>query len=249
MKEYKEYTEFIGKEIATALEESWLILPVGSVEQHGINLALSVDIDITREIAKELCRNKDCILAPEIVYGVRSYPNSGGGQKFNGNVYLDGCHFIDMISDIVNCYIRNGANKILILNGHFENYTFLCEAVERISCSQNVQIVILNWWDVLAQGTVKKLTQNRFQSWEVEHAGIVETALEQYLYPLRVKGIEYEEVIATHNIYCTGVNSVCSQTGALSSNIGATSKMGKRLFQEIVTGIVTVMENKEGGVK
>jgi len=46
-----------------------VIIPVGSLEQHGAHLPVSTDSDIVTEIASRLAKNGDFIVFPTISYG------------------------------------------------------------------------------------------------------------------------------------------------------------------------------------
>ena len=47
-----------------------IIIPVGSIEQHGTHLPISTDSDIVTEIASRLAKKCDFIVFPTISYGV-----------------------------------------------------------------------------------------------------------------------------------------------------------------------------------
>ena len=63
-------------------EEAIVILPVGSTEQHGPMLPLSVDAIISTGLAEMVAEKVDGIVAPPICYGYKSAPLSGGGPLF-----------------------------------------------------------------------------------------------------------------------------------------------------------------------
>jgi creatinine amidohydrolase len=59
-------------------ERRILVLPVGSVEQHGPHLPLTVDIEIPLRIATKVGETINGVIAPAIHYGAGSLPESGG---------------------------------------------------------------------------------------------------------------------------------------------------------------------------
>lgn len=242
MRKVKKFCEFSCTEVKAQLQSHWLIIPAGSVEQHTANMPLSVDMDISQEAAQALCEENNMILAPPILYGVRSLPNTGGGSDFSGTVFIEAATYMAYVTDILSRYISYCADKILVINGHYENYSFLCEAVELLTADCQCKIIVMNWWDVLDDAFISKATDGLFQGWAFEHAGIVETALECYLKPELVRGIEYEEKNHTYQyLYSRGINAVKSRSGALSSNKGATSHMGKKIFYEIINQIYVML--------
>lgn len=240
------YIELTNEEVKTSLANGWLIIPVGSVEQHSSNLPLSVDTDISKAIAEKICERNGMVLAPEIIYAARSLANSGGGDRFAGNIYMAGSTFLHAVYDILKSYIRNGAHRMLILNGHYENYTYLCEAAELAGKSTSHNIVVMNWWDILTDDYVKEATKGQFENWSTEHAGTMETALEMYIKPNLVKRRELHETTGKYkNIYSSHLDCVKSISGALSSNTRATQEMGKCIFKKIVDEIEAFMKEFE----
>lgn len=242
----KRYCEYTCMEIGQVLKDNWLIIPAGSVEQHSANLPLSVDMDISGAIAAQLCESEDMILAQPFLYGARSLPNSGGGIELPGTIFIKGDVFTAYTVDILSRYIENGAERIMIINGHYENYAFLCEAAELLQMNCGNRIIVMNWWDVLKDSYMDKVTGGRFSGWSLEHAGVVETALECYLRPELVKGIVFEEEpIEYLQLYSRGLGWMRVSSGTLSSNKGATPEMGKEIFGEIISGIKRLIETIE----
>ena len=47
-----------------------IIIPVGSIEQHGAHLPITTDSDIVTEIASRLAKKCDFIVFPTLSYGV-----------------------------------------------------------------------------------------------------------------------------------------------------------------------------------
>src|SRR5689334_20970217 len=61
-----------------------IILVAAATEQHGPHLPLGTDSIIGTELALEVARGLDLVVAPTLTYGYRSRPLSGGGQRFPG---------------------------------------------------------------------------------------------------------------------------------------------------------------------
>ena len=47
-----------------------VVIPIGSIEQHGPHLPISTDSDIVTEVAKRLSEMKGYLLLPTLTYGV-----------------------------------------------------------------------------------------------------------------------------------------------------------------------------------
>ena len=63
-----------------------IILPLGSLEQHGHHLPPSVDVVIPSSPTKMACVELDAMVLPPIVHGCKA---QGGGQRFLGFVRED----------------------------------------------------------------------------------------------------------------------------------------------------------------
>jgi len=77
------------EEYRDVITENLIILPVGSLEQHGPHLPLNVDVVIPSSLAKMVAEKTDAIVLPAIAYGYKSHPTSGGGQLFPGTTSLN----------------------------------------------------------------------------------------------------------------------------------------------------------------
>jgi creatinine amidohydrolase len=134
---WEEYRDEVARRI--------IILPVGSLEQHGPHLPLSVDVVIPTGLAKMMCEELEAMVLPPIVYG---YKAQGGGQLFPGTTSLNGTTLINLTLDILRETYRHGGRRYLVLNGHCENVAFLTEAAELfVRDADDTRVVILSWWD------------------------------------------------------------------------------------------------------
>lgn len=160
-------------------KDSVVILPIGSLEQHGPHLPLCTDKVIAYELALLLAKEVNGIVAPPINYGYKSLPASGGGPLFPGTIDLNGATVVSLVKDILEEFVRDGVKKIVIFNSHYENEAFILEAADLVSrnIKDDTKILITNWWDPLSQETVDKVFDEvPFPGWALEHAAITETS-------------------------------------------------------------------------
>lgn len=222
------------QEVQKNLESKILFLPIGSLEQHGPHLPLSVDSLLVSKICEEIAGEVDGIVAPPILYGARSLPNSGGGLSYPGTIYLSGELLIDYYYQILKSYINSGAKKIFVLNGHWENEPFIIEGAEKLNSTEsnnNTKIIILSWWSVISDAEMEKIF-GEFHGWHVEHAGQAETALMYFYYSNYVNmslAVNNSTYIPT-GIYQHPVPiSWKGNMGVLSNCKHITSEMGEKL--------------------
>ena len=177
--------EMSWQDFAAKKETEFLILPVGSTEQHGPMLPLSVDSIISTGLAEMLANQAGGIVAPPISYGYKSAPLSGGGPLFPGTLDLNGNTLVQLVCDILEELIRDGVKKILVLNGHFENEAFLLEAIDVISRRySDVTLLESSWWNQISPDVMDKVFDEvPFPGWALEHAAVAETSLTMFFRP------------------------------------------------------------------
>lgn len=223
-----------------------LILPIGSTEQHGPHLPLSVDSVIAERIALKLAEKIDGIVAPTISYGYKSKPLSGGGPLFPGTIDLNGITLMNIVEDILEEFIKDGITKIFILNAHFENEAFILESVDIISKRYpNVTIIETNWWDVLSQNTIDSVFDTvPFPGWAFEHAAITETSLMMYLAPELVReNLITSEMGAEPSAYAKYPikKGMVPESGILAPAISSSPEKGRILTDNAVSAFVDII--------
>ena len=127
-----------------------VIIPVGSLEQHGAHLPITTDSDIVTEIASRLAKKCGFIVFPTISYGVSEehYP------LFNTSVDL-----LRLLESILLSLSENEIKSVVILNGHHGNE----RSIPDDWYSMDAKLRVYSYW--------------RFMEHEFDHAGFVETSL------------------------------------------------------------------------
>ncbi|HEX3613758.1 MAG TPA: creatininase family protein [Solirubrobacteraceae bacterium] len=93
------------------------VLPVGSFEQHGDHLPLITDTVIACVIAREIAAAHDLMLLPPITMSC-SHEHSA----WPGTVSISARTLYSVVTDIARSVAANGADRLLIVNGHGGNY-------------------------------------------------------------------------------------------------------------------------------
>ena len=228
-----------------------LVLPVGSVEQHGPHLPLTVDIEIPVRIATMVVEKIRGFVAPAIYYGARSLPQSGGSPDIPGTIRVRGSVLTDYLKDVIAGYVSMGFRFIVILNGHYENESFLFEALEL--CRQEgrldgAKIVALSWWSLVPQALLDKVFGDRFTGWHAEHASACETSLMLHLRKDLVGPARVDNATPPRaGIYRFPIEaSKISNRGVLGSTSSSSAEIGKALFDEICAQLVAIVREQMG---
>jgi creatinine amidohydrolase len=93
----------------------WLLLPFGSVEQHGPHLPLGTDFFYGEHVCLAVAEQVNGLVAPGFPYGIcRTMRN------FPGTVSLSPETFTPMLREVLAEYIRHDARKFALIAGHAE---------------------------------------------------------------------------------------------------------------------------------
>ncbi|EQK39032.1 creatininase [Paraclostridium bifermentans] len=227
-----------------------VILPVGSVEQHGPHLPLFTDTIISEGFANLLGDKVNGIVMPSINYGYKSQPASGGGPLFPGTIDLNGTTLINLVKDIIEELIRDGVRKIALVNSHFENQAFLLEAIDLVSKNMpsDTKIIMMSWWDLISQDTIDKIFDEvEFPGWSLEHAAITETSLilkfrPELVHMDRLIDEKIEEV-PTYQVYPIPKDLV-PQSGLLSIGRTSSAQKGEVIVEEALNKMIGIVKKE-----
>ena len=201
-----------------------IIIPVGSIEQHGAHLPISTDSDIVTEIASRLAKKCGFIVLPTISYGI-SWEHE---PLFN--LSLKENNLRQMLYDIIISLSKNHIEKIIILNGHHGNL----QVLDQLDVSPT-NISIFSYW--------------HFMKHEFDHAGFVETSL-MLAISNKVKMKKAKKGLVTNGLTDKEkqrINKLSTEPGGFpkvtkngvwGDPTAATKKDGQRFLAEIVRNLV-----------
>jgi len=94
------------------------VVPIGSIEQHGLHLPLDADCVCPRGVALHAAKRipEKILVLPTIVHGY-----TGHVMDFPGTINVHWEHFIEMVLDVAKSLAYHGFKKIILLNGHGSN--------------------------------------------------------------------------------------------------------------------------------
>jgi creatinine amidohydrolase len=240
---WEEYQKEVGRSI--------VILPVGSMEQHGPHLPLNVDVVIPTSLAKMVAEKINGMVLPTINYGYKSHPTSGGGQLFPGTTSLNGMTLINLTLDILKETYRHGGRKFLIMNGHYENVAFVTEAIELfVAEAKDALVLLVSWWDQVSDELVDEIfAEAGFPGWDTEHAAITETSLMQYFAPelVREDSIidDQSDRKPTYSIF-PPPKDIIPASGVMYKATYASAEKGEKLAKQVVEKIAKIAQQELG---
>ncbi len=113
------YEELTWPEMRQAIvRQPVVLLPFGSVEDHGPHLPLNTDNVIVEAICLEAARRapEDMLAMPLVAYGLDEHH-----MDFPGTVSVDVSTLIAYVADVAISAARHGSTHVLIVNGHGSN--------------------------------------------------------------------------------------------------------------------------------
>lgn len=103
-----------------------LLVPVGSVEQHGPHLPLGTDTIVAVALAQAIARSRsDAVLAPPLGFGA-----SGEHQGFSGTISIGTDVLASVLTEIIRS-ARSWCRGVVIVSGHGGNAVALGRASRR----------------------------------------------------------------------------------------------------------------------
>jgi creatinine amidohydrolase len=233
-----------------------LIIPSGSIEQHGYHLPMGTDTLISEGIAGRLLDalpERRIIMAPPLRYTIAKL-----NSAYPGTMNLNGATLIAFCRDIFAEFLRQGFGRIVILNGHMESVSFIMEGAElaleeRGAATSGAKgdpgepkIVFVNWWEFVTAELIEAVFGRRWPGWEAEHAALTETSLMLHLRPDLVRpgkaaGSPYQHL--SYKIL-PWPEKTRPASGSYADPTGATGDIGRRLLAPILDGLKRVVETE-----
>ncbi len=178
------YGELTWPEVRDASKDRVVVVPVGTLEDHGPHLPLNTD----SVIVEAVCR-KAVEAAPEkaVLLPVQTHGYSPHHMDFPGTITIRGTVFLEYMLDIVRSLAHHGFKRILLVNGHGSNSTWL-ENAARLAIVEMPGILCgtINWWAI--PEVVKSVTSMRdSERGGTSHACELETSLMLAIRPDLVK--------------------------------------------------------------
>ncbi|MBO4289746.1 MAG: creatininase family protein [Lachnospiraceae bacterium] len=138
-----------------------ILIPIGSLENHGKHMPLGTDTLIPNKIAQLIEQRCDVVIAPTINYGA-----TDDLEGFTGTVSIGVDGLIRLLKKICGKFYDYGFRRFLILNGHGGNSKSI-DSVGQWLYKKGAYLARLDWW--LIAGELRP-------EWRGGHGGGLETA-------------------------------------------------------------------------
>jgi creatinine amidohydrolase len=140
------YGELTWPEVKEASKERVVVVPVGTLEDHGFHLPLNTDALIVETVCRKAVETvpDEALLMPTQVHGYSPHH-----MDFPGPITIRGTVFLEYMLDIVRSLAHHGFRRVLMVNGHGSNSSWL-ENAARMSIVEMPSILCatVNWWAI-----------------------------------------------------------------------------------------------------
>ncbi len=212
-----------------------VVLPTGSIEQHGPHLPVVVDTaavtHIARAAAQRAAKEVPVIVTPTMHFGVSHHH-----MAFAGTLSLPSTVYIAVLRELVRDLHRHGARKVVLVNGHGGNQNPNGVVVQSIVHDEGLDMALgsLSYWSVPI--TRKDGTKGAVSP---GHAGHFETSLMLALRPDLVQLDRRRKPLgALHSVEHVQEHGAFAHAGGTSDDASeADAEEGKRVLEEITAAL------------
>jgi creatinine amidohydrolase len=230
------------QEVEAYLEVSkGVILPIGSIEQHGPNGLIGTDALCADFVARAVGERASAMVAPPLNFGMAQHH-----MAFAGTMTLRPETLLAVLVDLLFSLSRHGFERCLIINGHGGNMATIMTAISELHARSSlgwagsgggIRCRLRNWWTPKAVGA---LLEEIFGDRDGSHATAGEIALTQYAFPESIKSAAFNPALAPKSTGFTDAADFRTRypDGRVGSDPSLSSpEHGERLFHAAVDAL------------
>ena len=215
-----------------------IIIPFGTIEEHGSHLPLSTDTIQVYEVVKKVAEKMLVFVAPPLHYGVLT-----STRNHAGSIGISANSLRVITRDIIKSGYAKGLRNFILISGHAGNIhmSALREVGEEmIDEFGDIKIAIISEYDMIRQES------NKFvETKDDGHAGEIETSRILYLAPHLVKGRAKEEYPKLPKPFLARDKVKYWKGGVWGNPAKANKRKGEKLFLFSVDRVVEIVKRIE----
>jgi creatinine amidohydrolase len=227
---------------------SIVIVPVGSMEQHGPHLPVNTDSRISSEVAHRAIQRAGvpALVTPPIWTGYSPHQ-----MHFPGTISLDADTFISLLVCVGKSIAQHGFKKIFFLNGHGGNRGMVITAIMKLS-EIGVSAAGSTYWDMITE-EIGPIRSGPVGS--IGHACELETSCDLAVEPedvdmsqaagqLRTKRSRYfsNDMVEPHRVfYSPQASRTVTTNGVAGDPSYASAEEGERFLNAAADAVATFL--------
>lgn len=224
-------------EVKEALEKGFdtVIIPIGSIEQHGPHLPLGTDTFIGEVLAVKIAEKLGkTLVSPAITPGCSQHH-----MGFPGTLTFKPETLMRIIKDVCTCLAKHGFKRIILLPTHGGNFAPVKTVIMELSVElKNVKIISPLELEEFIRVTNSIMAEYGVSFREAgSHAGATETSL---MLAIRSEFVRMNKAVegyigdyTTSQLYSHGVKAI-SETGILGDPRKASGEAGKKILEKLI---------------
>jgi creatinine amidohydrolase len=236
--------------------EGLALIPVGSVEQHGLHLPLGTDSMVAISLARDAAQRTESVVTPPLWFGWSPHH-----LALPGTITIRPEILIEFLFDVLSSLATNGFDRFVIVNGHrIANIPWIQISAEKAQRELGVRVVIFD------PAYMEKEIADEIGFGEVGHADELETSHMLHIMPEFVRMDLAEDYVPPEKKHYhvdprVAKDTLCwvpstakelKQTAGESGGVSgrptlATAERGERLHEHLVGRLIEVIHELNKG--
>jgi len=212
-----------------------VLIPFGSIEEHGAHLPLHTDALIVEEVLKQVVQRLSVFMTPTLYYGVCT-----STKAHPGTISIRPETLRRLTRDIVEELYKKGLRNFFLISGHAGglHMAAMREAAEELVEILDAKIAVFSLYDFMWT-ELSQVAETPNDS----HAGEIETSLVMVLASHLVKGTSPEEYPTFPKPFIVKDKVKYWKTGVWGNPAKASTSKGQDVFQRIVDRVTEIISS------
>lgn len=225
-----------------------VILPLGSLEQHGPHLPVGVDSMLGEQVALRTAARMVEAGTPTLVLPTVWTGVSEHHMSFGGTVTLELSAYVALVEGILRSVLRHGFKRLVLLNGHGGNENALRSIVDDLTPRLGVPVVQLCYWHTAAEAIAAILeTQAGLLHVCEAETSMMMACQDELVAHERIALAKTNQTpdVAGEGVYTWRAIGARSSSGVIGNPEAASAGKGLRLFDAISAVLAQKLGNVE----
>lgn len=127
-------------------ENTIVVLPVASIEQHGKHLPVGTDTIILTSLLDKMVKEADFGSNTVVYMPVMAYGKSNEHMGFPGTVTYSAQTYYSVLNDIAKSVAASGFKKLVLFNSHGGNTDMLNLISRDLRIELGMDVFVFDWW-------------------------------------------------------------------------------------------------------
>lgn len=215
------------------------VMVTGALEAHGMHLPLSTDTILPTYLAERVALKTRALVLPSIPFG-----DSWSLNNFEGTISIAPEALIGFYTSIMKGVFKHGFKYLAVLNGHSGNIPELTIAAKAATETGQRVVVIVNWWEDLAQASRKLVEET-----PMGHAAEDETSEVLHVRPdlVNISKAESHRVVTEFTIISGMSREELLPSAMYGDPRKATAEKGKLIMEQAEEELIKLINQLEKG--